>query len=817
MGLMQSCGRWGSGAAVLTVAGLLVAMDCSRPTNAGQKPRRPHEEAERACWRPLGIPSPSRPLSGTVVATGIPGAGAIAQVGTFHPGGPLRDNPAFAPFTAPGAVLDPTRILVASSSNFGAPLAQSCQETGSILSIDGSATSVAVPPTFAAAGGQASSAGGAVRVYTAQSPAFRNGVHNPEAVTATEPGASLPLSISLNNGFGRPWFANAPAGAAGDGTITVLDPNGVPLAGAPFRVAGGVFSGTRTNRTAGVGHGITAAAVGTAMLTKSPDGTGRAVFVAALADGSVVQVHVGKGVDGLLPPGTFTPLHRISKETVESNDPCVVTRVGVVFNWVPSRFLLLTDPRANRILRVDLTDNGTLFAANVVPMRSADFFLPIDVAPTSPEVANPNFASGSTLGGGSDVYVLNRGDNTILRMRVNGTVVAKRSIRAAVDGFRAGGIGVSTDGQTLWVAGTTLRRGGVVLKLPAFGATGVTEHLVASARAAGAKDVVEMGKHFFSFQFGPEQRLGPLFNERSCVGCHHSPAPGGMGTDASDAVTRVAKVDECQFDPLLGRGGPIARMRSVREFGRFCPLPTGVPAAANATSVRNAMTLRGTARIDAILDADILANQAQQPTSVRGIVSRLPDGRLGRFGWKAHTATLVEFMAEGLRDEMGVTNPLLPRDFASGCDAHDLSPEVDGEVLQALTAFLETLNPPTPTEQCLTSPGAALFDRIGCAGCHTPSLSAAGRRVHLYSDLLLHDMGPGLADRISQAAATGAQWRTTPLWRLSERTRFLHDGRAASPSEAVEAHGGQATSAASAFRNLEPGARSALLEFLNCI
>lgn len=104
-------------------------------------------------------------------------------------------------------------------------------------------------------------------------------------------------------------------------------------------------------------------------------------------------------------------------------------------------------------------------------------------------------------------------------------------------------------------------------------------------------------------------------------------------------------------------------------------------------------------------------------------------------------------------------NTLLTRDFVAGCGAHEVSPEVDGEVLQALAAFLETLNPPLPTEQCLTSAGAAVFERIGCAGCHTPSLPAAGRRVHLYSDLLLHEMGPGLADRISQGTGTGGTRR----------------------------------------------------------
>lgn len=93
----------------------------------------------------------------------------------------------------------------------------------------------------------------------------------PQAVTADLPAASLPRGISINNGNGRPWIANAPNGAAGEGTITVLDPQGYPLAGAPDPLAGGVFAGNLTNRSAASTHGLTSAALGTAIITKSPE------------------------------------------------------------------------------------------------------------------------------------------------------------------------------------------------------------------------------------------------------------------------------------------------------------------------------------------------------------------------------------------------------------------------------------------------------------------------------------------------------------------------------------------------------------------
>src|SRR5258706_3519973 len=194
------------------------------------------------------------PLTAVVVATGIPGAGAIAQAGAFHEGRPFAPGGALASASHP--VLDRTRLLVASASNFGAPLARPTEAPGSILSLDVSHGAVNVPADFARpdlspptiATGQPYAAGGAVILYTAQSRAFLNGNNNAAAVTADRPSVSLPLGISLNNGFGRPGFANAPAGATGEGTISVVDPSGIPLAGAPDPVAGGGFRSFVTNR-----------------------------------------------------------------------------------------------------------------------------------------------------------------------------------------------------------------------------------------------------------------------------------------------------------------------------------------------------------------------------------------------------------------------------------------------------------------------------------------------------------------------------------------------------------------------------------------
>jgi di-heme oxidoreductase (putative peroxidase) len=785
-----------------------------------------------------GAPDAGR-IVAEVVATGIPGAGAITQIGTFQQGGPLHDNVALiAGTTNPKQVLDRTRLFVASTSNFGAPLAIAEQPEGSILSIDVSGGRVDVPAEFAVSTTVAqphpSAASGAVFLYTAQSPAFLNSVNlNTSAVTKDLPAVSLPLGISLNSGFGRPWFANVPDGTDGDGTITVIDPNGAPLKGAPSTVAGGVFAGTITNQPhpgqTTPQHGLSAGALATALLTKSPDPAtnGRAVFLAALADGSIAQVHVQNGVDDLVPPGSFTAIAGISAASAESASPSVITRVGMLFNWVPSRTVFVSDPLADRILTFDLHDDGHLFVAQDLRyLKSPALHAPVDLAPATREVAARNFASNTTLGGGGDFYVLNRGNNSIVRMTQSGDVVAVRDVVPAtqadldLSGFRLNGIAVSEDSKTIWMTATVPGRQGVVLRMPAFGAGAVTTALFNQARD---NLPTEQGADVFAHDLTIDERLGPLFNEQSCSGCHNTPGAGGMGEEAQTFVTRVARIQNGSFDPLTAHGGPIARQRSIADLGSACGIPTGVPPQANATSTRSAMTLRGTALIDDILTSQIqaAANDASVPIDVRGRVSLLPDGRVGRFGWKAQTATLVEFMGEAFRDEIGLTNPLAPRDLVEGCRASVVKPEVDASPLTALVAFLNTIDPPAPSSVCLASPGATLFAAAGCANCHKPSYTVPGSNnvlvARLYSDLLLHDMGAGLADGFEQGAATGSEFRTAPLWRVSDRVHFLHDGRAATIRDAILLHGGQASGAVAAFNALSDAERQALLAFLNCI
>lgn len=420
-------------------------------------------------------------LTARVLATGIPGAGALSPVGEFHPGGPIHDKRAFAATTRPGNVLDPTRLLVASTSNFGAPLARADWAPGSILSLATDARgALNVPAGFARSGSQPAALRGAARLYTAQAPAFLNRVRA-GAKTAGLPAVSNPLGISVNNAFGRPWFANAPTpDGANLGAETVLDPDGRPLADPPNEHIGGVFAGDLTNRApqrkrGDLRHGV----VANALLGASPDASNRAVFAVATANGALAQVHVEDGVDGLAPPGTLAPLRQRPTAAGTRSEP--PARTGMVFNWVPDRFLYVTDPGNDAVLQAHLDDDFQIFkVVETRRLESPYFSAPVDLAPAVPEIANPAFSSNTTAAGGADLYVANRGSGTVVRMRQDGSVVAVARVGVPgvgrVGAGQVNGIAVSPDGDRIWLSlsgsrGKHPELSGSVIEIPAFGAS----------------------------------------------------------------------------------------------------------------------------------------------------------------------------------------------------------------------------------------------------------------------------------------------------------------------------------------------------------
>ena len=432
-----------------------------------------------------------------IVAVNIPGASAIAEVGKFlnvpPPGACANPIPSkFPSYIQPGAVLDPKRILVGSRSNFGAPLAANGGQEGSFLSIDPNGQGVLwVPGNFAQSGSQASALGGAVQMFSANSLHWLNGVNNPGAKTAQYAGVGNPLGLSNNNAFGRLWPANAPFGDTGIGSSSILDPTGLPLAVPPNNLIGGVYAGSLSGRNVVatpqqpqvIPGSLSAGAVGTALLGPSPDGTCKAVFAVVTADGAIVQEHTLKGLDGLAPAGTVQPLLDRSWGDARKGD--VEPRLGVIMNpYTQSpvvRQLFVSEPFQNTIAVINLVTLGVapnqVFGLNSISRIGSPWLnLPVDLAPVQRDTDDVNWASNTTLDQGSDFYVANRGNNTIVRMRQDGSVVASRRIKIGENwrlddnGPRLNGIATSSDGATIYVTFTGARsqRTGGVLALPAF-------------------------------------------------------------------------------------------------------------------------------------------------------------------------------------------------------------------------------------------------------------------------------------------------------------------------------------------------------------
>ncbi len=507
---------------------------------------------------------------------------------------------------------------------------------------------------------------------------------------------------------------------------------------------------------------------------------------------------------------------------ISLNTPCA-SRTGLIFNWYGAPALFAANPGRNEILAISLTAGTAAETGAIRALRAGELDCPVALAPAKPEAADKAHSANTTLSPGSDFYVLNRGNGTILLMSQEGLILGQRRLAmpsgSAIGGGRVTGLAVSPDGERIWITANGPLpdhpgRQGALLEIPAFGPD------VAGASAmetAGAAGKLGQGAALFSFQFSLDTGIGPLFNARSCAECHQDPGPGGMGIHGLALAERIGRREGGLFSALIGSGGPVARSRSAAEFGLGCVLQTGPPEAANIVSPRNTPPLFGLGAIEAIPDKVIEA-QARKRAVLGGRPNKVEDSngaaRVGRFGWKAGSASLLQFTAEAFRDELGIENvlaaPARPVNFA--CEGLAVSP-LPRETIESVAAFVASLPPPLPRP----SPdpiGRIMFSAAGCSGCHVPSLPGRNGPVALYSDLLLHAMGPGLDDGIEQGDARGPDWRTAPLWGLGMRKRFLHDGRATVLQEAIAAHGGESSEAAKAFEHMTRAEQDALLSFL---
>jgi CxxC motif-containing protein (DUF1111 family) len=357
-------------------------------------------------------------------------------------------------------------------------------------------------------------------------------------------------------------------------------------------------------------------------------------------------------------------------------------------------------------------------------------------------------------------------------------------------------------------------------------------------------------------------KLGPKFVNRSCVACHVNNGralPPAIGAPMLQSVVKVGSDASGSPDPILGSvlqpqstSGPAEGGVTISSYtttsgayGDGTPYSLQKP---NYTfqgttpqfySVRLAPQLVGLGLLEAVSESTITAmadsNDADHD-GVSGRISTVTDPqtgqpRIGRFNYKAGKARLVHQVAGALNNDMGVTTSVFPR--LDG-DTTNGTPELSDTDLDNLTRYIALLGV-AARRDLSNSPallGEQLFASAGCAKCHTPTLTTSpyhplaelrNQTIHPYTDLLLHDMGSGLADNMGEGAATGSEWRTAPLWSIgltagvSGGEAYLHDGRARSLEEAILWHGGEGESAKENFRNMSASDRAALVTFLKSL
>jgi CxxC motif-containing protein (DUF1111 family) len=264
-------------------------------------------------------------------------------------------------------------------------------------------------------------------------------------------------------------------------------------------------------------------------------------------------------------------------------------------------------------------------------------------------------------------------------------------------------------------------------------------------------------------------------------------------------------------------------------------------------SPRVAPVVFGLGLLEAVPDLVIQGRSDPRDSDRDGISGRVnmvydavrQQSAVGRFGWKANTPNLIQQTAGAYNGDMGVTSDLFPVESCAGrlkepgCNIlHD--PEVNAQTVADVAFYTQTLA--VPARRKLNDPtalrGETVFYAAGCDGCHTPTLrtgvlpgvpAVSGQVIHPYTDLLIHDMGPGLADGRPDFQASGSEWRTPPLWGIglvetvNDHTRFLHDGRAQSLLEAVLWHEGEAKAARDRVKRLPQRDREALITFLESL
>src|ERR1700692_614450 len=391
---------------------------------------------------------------------------------------------------------------------------------------------------------------------------------------------------------------------------------------------------------------------------------------------------------------------------------------------------------------------------------------------------------------------------------------------------------------------------------------------------------------------GGNNGLGPRFNSNQCFSCHSQPDAGGS-SPAKNPLPVVAGLNGAKKTGpwFITQNSPLRERRFKESNGavdgsvhdlfvitgrndapgcniaRFDFLPAGDPLTGHGGNsniiFRIPTPVFGAGLIEAIPDSAILANMQADASLKSGLgISGHPnahlsgnvnrsanDGTITRFGWKAQNKSLLMFAGEAYNVEMGISNQLFQqeRDETPGClfsatpdDTLNFTSTPNTAVLsdiEAFANFMRLLAPPTPAPATPSSvSGHSTFAKIGCAQCHTPSLTTgkmiasgsstrpsaalSNQTANLFSDLLVHHMGQGLADGITQGGAGPDEFRTAPLWGVGQRVFFLHDGRTSNLVDAIRAHqshGSEANKVIEHFNKLTVEEQQEIIDFLRSL
>lgn len=371
--------------------------------------------------------------------------------------------------------------------------------------------------------------------------------------------------------------------------------------------------------------------------------------------------------------------------------------------------------------------------------------------------------------------------------------------------------------------------------------------------------------------------LGPVFNNVSCISCHHNDGKGTptAGLPTSSMLFRVGLPGMDAFGanlPVPGFGGQLQDLAifgrlpeakvNISYTGQTVQYPDGTtvslrvptytftnpyqPFPANMlTSPRVAPPVFGLGLLQNIPESTILGYADENDANADGISGRpnyvynpqTGQTELGRFGLKANVSSLAVQVASAYNQDMGITNYIFPFESCAGqpqADQYNDDPELADSTLNYVIFYVQTLA--VPARRNVTDPdvklGGELFRQINCSGCHKPVIQTGpdlsvkalnNQRIQPFTDLLLHDMGDGLADGRPDFRATGKEWRTAPLWGIGlfQKTNgtpyYLHDGRARTIEEAILWHGGEAENAKNNFMQLSLADRNRVIKFINSL